>query len=342
MINLPKEFDSVDLEIEMEPEEFAEFVERANRESARKDEMSDAVAALLLLMRDFLSVGEYGSAFECTRELRFIAYHQYKQEIDDCIKTCADHDAVNAVIWLFEKMVNPSSGKIAPEAFPYLVKLADWGYIPSFRWIGDCYLNGIGCEHDIKKAEHYYFEGMVFEGNDYCKKKLTELLPELKNYSGDDLIKVIAKRFLCADGYDVIYVLSRFGELVIDGKIKEYRQESGIPLLMRALDTIDGFAHFKLAEYFINRSADYNDCVIAASLLGEAKYALEFMDCDYAGEDISWLLEEALRTEQDYREALEQTYKLCEAVKGVDINSSCSHEIYENWKNDYPKFIRRR
>ena len=78
---------------------------------------------------------------------------------------------------------------VEPGAFQYLQKLSEIGYIRSFRWLGDCYQFGIGCVRDPKKAERCYFEGMLFDKNEYCKSWYAQMRPELEDYEGDDFLK---------------------------------------------------------------------------------------------------------------------------------------------------------
>ncbi len=111
---------------------------------------------------------------------------------------------------------------VEPGAFQYLQKLSEIGYIRSFRWLGDCYQFGIGCARDPKKAERCYFEGMLFDKNEYCKAWYAQMRPELEDYEGDDFLKNLVRTMVFGNGWDSECAKVRIAEFIMDGVIKEY------------------------------------------------------------------------------------------------------------------------
>lgn len=189
-------------------------------------------------MRTALMEDKYSDAFYYASELKKYASgsDDYKDIIDACYLICAEHDVEDALIYFAGKFISKGSECVFPEAFQYLKKLSDRGYIPSFRWLADCYDKGIGCEPDKGKAERLYLEGMLFGDDFRCKERCERVYQGLKKKSPG------------TDPQDLLYYLMGFGgwdsqksamiwfaESILAGRVREYAPESGIVLLKHSL-----------------------------------------------------------------------------------------------------------
>ena len=150
-------------EIEIDLDDFADYLEELNYENVVEEEIEAECQEYSSAMRTSLKEHNYHHAFENARELKKRNYLRYKEEIDKCCEECAEHDVLEALIYEADKYTKRGDGKPKSEAFRYLYKLNEIGYIESFRWLADCYYYGIGCEKDLKKQKNYILKELSLE-----------------------------------------------------------------------------------------------------------------------------------------------------------------------------------
>ena len=300
--------------IEIDLDYFIAFTEELSYKNAAEKEKEADRLELAEAMRKSLESKKYHTAFENADQLKRIGYLQFKEEIERCFEICAEHDVLDALVYEADKYTKRGGGKVRPEAYRYLYKLNEMGYIGSFRWLADCYHWGVGCKRDLQKAERLYLEAMLFDDSKYSRKMYLSLNPDLHEYAGDDLLKNLIK--CCACNVEDSSILSRIkiGELILDGKIKEYSPETAYVLLKREYYD-DGLSYYRLGECILNGIGTSKDPIVALYVLEMALDVLEwmirFLDDEWAKKMIS----DAFYEERDFVEAYEKTKSLIESAK---------------------------
>ncbi len=337
-----------------------EALEKAE-DSEREDHCNEYADA----MRTALAQEQYHKAWLEARELGKLSYPEYRDEIESCYKECADHGVEPALIHMMEKGISREHNKVKEDAFPYIKELSGRGYIPGFRWLADCYYYGIGCEKDMKSAEKLYFEGMLFDDDDYCREKYRYFHPEPAEFDGGGLIKELVR--------DMVYTSSdyarlRIGELILEGQISEYAPASAYSLLkprrseyasiyklswldFRKYD--DGFYFSLLGECMLRGIGTDADPVVALQIFELALEDLEWIVTDPKDEYAKEAIEKTYHEEKDFVEALDRTKRLIQEAKDQireqgEYNIMTEHngvvdpeEIFKEWEKEVPLYIKR-
>ena len=340
-------------EIEIDLDDFVAYMEELNYERAEEDEREFEIQEYAEAMRQALSNGEYHKAFANAKELQYRGYSQYKVEIDSCYKKCADNGVEEALIHEADKYTIRGDGKVKPEAFPYLKKLSDMGYIRSFRWLADCYYWGIGCEKDHKKADRLYFEGMLFDKSEYCRSRYAGLHPELEYYESEELQKRIVKSLVLGGSWHAGYARTKIAELILDGVIKDYKAEAAYALLKNEGYTDDGISYYRLGECVLNGLGTTKDPIVAKQILESAISDIEWIVDDLSDEWAKEIMEDSFHTEKEYLDASEHVYELLdyaeESIERLgEYEVYLAHDgvvdeeqIYDDWCEEKPLFIKR-
>lgn len=351
----PEEFNRIfepEDEIELDIDEFVSFWDEAEYEQTLAEEEEPERRMYLETMRQSMSEGNYRQAFVNALGLRRGWYSSFKDEIDECIHVCAEHEVRGALIIEAGKHTCRGTGKVDPGGFKYLRCLSDIGYIKSFRWLADCYFYGIGCERDMEKAGRLYFEGVLFDKCDYCRKKYAEVHPELVEYQGDELVKRLINTLVVHSGYWSNAARVKIAELILDGTISDYEAESAFFLLKESLGwDDDGIDYLRLGECLLFGVGTEADPIIASYLLDEAEYSLKrTIHNQISQESIAEAFHENIDYEEEYNRAKElaETAKKRKEEIMDSYEFACEHEgysdpdlIYDEWENKILKYIKR-
>lgn len=339
-------------EIEIDLDDYFTYVEEHSYQNAEEEEMEFVCQKRAQTMRESLENKLYHKAFENAKELKHWEYSKYRDEIENCYEECAMNNVFEALVYEADKYTKRGDGIVRPEAFPYLYKLNEMGYIKSFRWLADCYYRGIGCEHDQLKAEKLYLEAMLFDDSNYSRNMYMRLKPELHDYAGDDLLKRLIQCYVCDDGEAADFVRIKIAELILDRKIKEYEPETAYALLKRKYD-YDGISYYRLGECILDGIGTERDPIIALYVLEMALGDLEWIIEDFDDEWTREMIRDSFHVEQDYIRAYEETKNLIERAKQEKNKLSeydivCAHngmldedEIIEAWEKETTDFIKR-
>lgn len=275
----------------------------------------------------------------------------------------SNYDPYDSIIREAERSCNCGEGRISSEYFPKMLELAGKGYIRSFRWLADCYAFGIGCDKDRKKAMKLYFDGMLFEKNEYCRLKFIELCPDVTKYDGAVPIrKLLREMALNKDDPNPEWKFSyrcRFAQMIIDGDICGYSEVAAYCLLKNYLpeDPDDfGFASYYLGMCLMNGTGCKADPIIAKKLFEKAykeheKHNIEVFWSDDDNED-EWdpydlcyrNLDEVMKLHDDIVRMLEISDKAVKSLNEYEIWTSHdgltdSDDIYDAWLKEKPIFI---
>ena len=336
-------------EIEIDLDDFADYLEELNYENVVEEEIEAECQEYSSAMRTSLKEHNYHNAFENARELKKRNYLRYKEEIDRCYEECAEHDVLEALIYEADKYTKRGDGKPKSEAFRYLYKLNEIGYIDSFRWLADCYYYGIGCEKEPKKAEKLYFEGTLFGKSRYCHIRYFSMCPERREYDGNELLGVLVKNLSDGD-YLYDYERVRIAELIMDGMIKEYRPESAYALLKGNRYSDDGISSYRLGECVLTGIGTTADPIVAKQLLETAIDDMEWISNGTWAKD---MMEETYHNEKDYNDAYDNAKRLLSEAEslikrgdGADMlmlheGETDEDQIYADWENEKSLFIKR-
>ncbi|MBO5597040.1 MAG: SEL1-like repeat protein [Oribacterium sp.] len=339
-------------EVEIDLDDFAAYMEEQSFKSAEEAEMEAERQEYAVSMRESLDTGNYYKALESAKELRKRGYLLYREEIDSCYEVCAEHNVLEALVFEADKFTKRGDGRPKAEAFRYLHKLSEMGYIESFRWLADCYYYGIGCEKNWEKAEKLYFEGMLFGRNRYCYIRYFSMRPERKEYDGGELLGVLVKNLSDGDcWYD--YERVRIAELIMDGMIKEYRPESAYALLKGVRYSDDGISAYRLGECVLTGIGTTADPIVAKQLLESAIDDMEWVVRDFNDEWAKDMMEESYHDQADYIHAFENAQRLLSEAEslikkddGLDMivlhdGETDEDQIYDDWYEEKPLFIKR-
>ncbi len=163
------------------------------------------------------------------------------------------------------------------KAFPYLKQLADLGYIKSFKWLADCYYYGFSCEINKKLAKKYYFEGMLFDESDYCKRRFADLQPGLKEYCGASPLINYVKSMVYEKKESSANARLRIAELILDEEIEEYRPESAYVIMKQEYMHKGITDNYRLAECVYKGIGTEKNPAAAEWLLDETIDYLEIL-----------------------------------------------------------------
>ena len=351
----PEELNSIfegDDDIELDLDEFVSYYERMNYELKLEEEQEEDWRKYVEIMERELSEGNYCQAFKNAVELKRRCYASFKDEIDSCIRICAEHDVRGALVMEAGKYTCRGTGNIKPGAFKYLKRLGEIGYIKSFRWLADCYFYGIDCKRDVEKAGRLYFEGMLFDKCEYCRKKYSECHPEAADYSGDDLLKRLMCELVSHSGWWSDNARIKIAEMILDGTIGDYDAESAYVLLKGAkYESDDGMAEFRLGECLLFGIGTDPDPVVASFLLNSAVYSLKRAANNELSEE---RIRDAYHEDVDFEEVYERARELQETAKQRkeialnDYDYVWTHEgfmdqdlAYDEWEKVTPRYIKR-
>lgn len=332
-------------------EQFLADFSAQSAESIEKEERDAKSRECAETMRTALSAGNYDEAYSNAETLRQNGYGPFQAEVEQCVRICADHDIEPAVIYVAERYMSRGDGRVLPEAFPYLKKLGEAGYIRSFRWIADCYRYGIGCEKDENKAAKYYLEAVLFGENELSKRTLQCMRPELKDYQGDDLGKKLVRCLIFGDTKQERSARTKFAEMILDGCWGEYAAESAYGLLRRSFRYLslddDGIAAYRLGECLLRGVGTPANPVAASFVLDEATFQLPYEDTENAEEEEDDSM--SLYTLQDYKNASanveelqKQAKRMLEEIAENQGSAPDDELILEEWENEsLPTHIKR-
>ena len=308
-------------------------------------------------MRQALSEGHYEEAFVSAKALRSEKCSMdLKREAEQCCVVCADNGVLDAMILETERMLNRSDGRPVADAFPYLQKLADAGYIRSFLWIAECYYEGIGCERDLKKAKSYFLEAVLFGDNQMAKRMLARMQPESAERREHPMNRIL-RNLLSEDQNKVDFARIRVAELILDGKLQGYASNSAYVLLKltypRFWDCDDGIAQYRLGECVLNGIGTPRNPYVADELFRMAEADLE-CTLDYLDDEFTQeIMRETLHTEDGYRKVFEkigsliaQTAEEMRQIEMQDAVQMCGgyqefDMYFDEWEKEVPEYIKR-
>jgi hypothetical protein len=253
----------------------------------------------------------------------------------------------NSLIQLAEQYITHGNGKVLPEGAPYFIRLAELGYIRYLRWAAECYNHGFGCERNEGLAAKYYFESLLFEGNELSKRALKTLRPEWAYYGGDNLVKRLIKTLLCGAKSDVEDALVKISELIMAGEIREYARDAAyIPLkrIYEAWSWDCPLKNYRLGECLLYGIGCEINPFAAVPVLMDAIDDLEYDVEDIERGDTDWI-EDTFHTASDYISALEEARNMLaqaerEAERLFDPFEGYfhGHDIFEGDLDDYEDY----
>ncbi len=244
-----------------------------------------------------------------------------------------EYSSVEELLKIIRLLNDQSIKSIDSQTYLCIKKLSELGYIESFRWLGDCYYYGLGCEKNAQKANHSYFEAVLFNNDEYSRQKLQIITPELKEYRGNVSLKTMMNRLIFG-GVDNKYYCSddirvKIAELILDGKIKEYAPATGYFLLWKVCHHKfdyygDGIAQYRLGECLLNGYGTEKNAVMALEILDDASFSIE--------ETIKRLEDKNIRADQweELCECFHEEYNFYEILEVV--NSMIDEARGKVWK----------
>ncbi len=341
-------------EAELSPEEFAKVIKKRRVDDPETAEKIIQREELFDDMNAALAERYYQMAFDIARELMNTCYSDYRHDIDNCIEICAQQGVVEALIYKANLYTVKSVFKgTQPEAFPYLKKLADMGYIKSFQWLADCYYYGIGCDTDKELAQKYYFEGLLFDKSWYCSSRYEKMHPELENYDGDNLLIKLVKELVCSEKGLDSRARMRIAELILDGQVKEYAPESAYVILKSEDDDLNELAGYRLGECVLYGIGTKADPFVAEYLLDDAVNELKWLaedpfdDTLEVKQETFYEFEELVQMREKAEELLQtakEQYKKMSYEEKIELYGYRSPDDYffDVWKEEKAEFIKRR
>ena len=337
-------------ETELDIDNFLAGINENSYENNTDEETNVEEQEYAILMRDSLIEGNYEIAFDNANKLRFGSL-KYRDEIENCIIECANNGVLEAIIFLARKWINKGNRRVTPEAFTYLKKLNDMDYIGSFRWLADCYFNGIGCEQDLKKSEKLYFEAMLFDYSRYSRDMYMHFHPEIYDYTGNDLLKRLIRCYAFDTDGESYYARVKIAELIMDGKIQDYEPATAYALLKHDYE-YDGISYYRLGKCVLNGLGTEVNPVLAKAILEDALFDLELIVEDFKDDTSSDLACTVIFEEKDFVKALDETRLLIEqAQREINMlnedyiyfayDDEEADLIYTEWKEELACFIKR-
>ncbi|MCR5092799.1 MAG: hypothetical protein K6B72_02385 [Lachnospiraceae bacterium] len=159
-------------EIDIDMDQFIAY-QKHQYEKASEMEIFDGMASD---MRACISQGKLNEAAGLAEKLKACDYGDFRTDIDACCRRCADAGIISAIKHMALKYRNGADGLPDPDAFPYLKKLSDLGYVKSFKLLGNCHLQGIGCEISYEHAAEEFMKGYVFAEDTHCMEMLVQIM----------------------------------------------------------------------------------------------------------------------------------------------------------------------
>lgn len=331
--------------IEIDLDTIDRYLEYLKLEDELTTEYEHCIQKCVESMRSALDSENYETAYRIAKKLEESSAFSNSVEIEECYKICAEHDVVEALIYEMEQYIDKKRKTVEPEAFPYLYKLAGLGYIKSFRWLADCYKYGIGCGYDCEKAKRLYFEGMLFDNDEYCRKKYAELYLEIEEYSGNDKLINAIKIIVCSINKNKAdYKRTEIAELILEGKLAEYRPESACALLNNIDGTFNGMTDYLLGQCLLYGIGTKINPVVAKCLFEDAifYFSLILKRWDDNCSETNYLKSLSIKKE-DYLSAYDEAILLLEEAKRAEnVFDDLTEDIaFEEWYKAEPLFIKR-
>ena len=317
-------------------------------EEFKKEVYEEANENIQFQMKWALREKDYKLAYECAQKLSAISFMKHKDDILNCIEECADAGMIDAAVWMMDWYIAKGTGKMVPEAFPFLKLLAEAGYVRSFRWMADCYYFGIGCVRDEKMAARYYLEGFLFDRDEICGKRCRELYPRNEEDGEDHPIKALIRELILGENEDM--ARERIASLILDGVIADYEPQTAVFLLKLCHDgmwEVFGMSAFKLAECFVNGVGTEKNLFLALYFLEMATDELNYMPIKG---DEEWQEEYAntLYAEVNFQAAYQAAEKMRREVmeeirqRYLYFDRNEIYDVYEEWREKKEEFISRK
>lgn len=264
-------------EVEIDLVNFDRYMEYLSIEAEMTSLHEKANEICVESMHSALFDEKYQMAYILAKKLEESSVFTNRDKIEECYKICAEHGIPEALIYQMEKYVAEDKEEVKPEAFPYLYQLARLGYTKSFRWLADCYSQGIGCDRDLYKSECLYLEGMIFDCDEYCRKTYANLNPEIEEYSGEDPLMLAIKTIVCSINEEKVdYKRTKIAKLILEGKLKEYMPESAIAILKSTGLTYNGITEYLTGQCVLYGIGTKKEPLVAEYILKEAVNCLEY------------------------------------------------------------------
>jgi hypothetical protein len=293
-----------------------------------------------------LNKGQYASAYLYSERLKslsiikhgFISYWaHYEDEIYECMLICAENGETRSMISLMEKYTEQQDC-IDPRAYFWCNKLYKMGYIPSIRWLAECYEKGIGCEVKIGMAFHLYFEGMILESNEFCRMKFIE---HFHKYNKNEYLDALMNKNLFYGNIQI--VRGKIGCLIMEKKLLCWPSLSPAYPVLRGSYVEDGVALSHLAECLLYGIGTSINVPAAYHILFKADWFLE-NDMDDIGvcqneEDYNKFAIGHIYEIDDYRKAYAKTKKMIDEAEKILISCTNTKNVY-NMSPDNSEIIK--
>ncbi len=334
-------------EIDLDLDEFPAYLQEMENSRILEEEMKAKQDELCASMKEAIACRNYRSAFSYAGRLRKITFSGYKNEIDRCIEICADNGVVKALISMAKKYTAGDPSRISPQAFPYLKKLSDMGYINSFPLIAECYYQGIGCERDIEKACVHFFEGMLFAENVHCAHMCYKLSEgKIKH----PLLKAIINELRYEDRNLPSEYLCRIAEMILDGELKGYAEKAAYVVLKKWSKWTD-IPSVRLGECLLYGLGTEQNCILALEVLRQGIDELEYVlrDPFENGEEMNYTFHYYSDYVSAYEKAKAMTKEAKSYIKEYDNTAFMAQYkanpdieiMYEEWQAKKELFIER-
>ena len=176
-------------EIEIPLESFQDFVDELTGydNAVESDVLSQFRHAEFLIF-----CGKYNKAFEYAYGVHDNLPQSFLPRMYKVYDTCAEHNVLDANILMADYFYErwDSSGRIRGQAFIYLERLYEIGYLPYCWRLGYCYMTGLGTEINKEKAKNVLTDGFLYYKDMKCAEYLRQLIPRI-----DDALEDGAKLF---------------------------------------------------------------------------------------------------------------------------------------------------
>ena len=157
----------------------------------------------------------------------------------------------------------------------YLEHLADIGYIKSFRWLADYYKKNSNIS-DYKKAKQLYFEGMLFDNDEHCRKEYARISIKVNDHFDSNPIQnAIRMIAFDTDEEKVNFNRTIIAKYILEGKIKEYKRDSAFAVLSNIGFLHDEITDYLLGECVLNGIGTEKNVIVAEYILENAVRDME-------------------------------------------------------------------
>ena len=200
-----------------------------------------------------------------------------KMEFINYCKYCAKSGNADALLFLEEFLC--AFVNYRTEEYEYLNLLTEKGYIWGFFKLGRCYQYGLGCNRDLKKAMQSYLSGIIYTGDENCRRYLRDLL---KGHKELGELKGITKDLISKDEDTFDMARFRLAERIYQNDIKEIKSENAC-LIYKELFGDAGFWYFddeKLedpSEFGSKAYLNFANCILYESSGFENPYAARYI-----------------------------------------------------------------